>query len=187
MKINNVVSLMGLFYICFLAFLVTVYGYAADAARVFKVGDELGWQEPEDNNTALYSKWAASNRFRVGDSLLFEYKNDSVIEVEKWGYYHCNTSNPIVAFNNGRSTFNLERSGPFYFISGFSDHCKNGQRLIVEVMGLHHQRSYSPPSMAAPPESSYLAPSPQPSSGAILFGIEFFVSVRFQLSESFCF
>lgn len=97
----------------------------------------------------------------------FVYKNDSVIQVDKWGYYHCNDSNPIVAFNNGRSIFNLDRPGPFYFISGDPGHCRNGQHLIVEVMGLHHQRSHSPPSIANPPES-YSAPSPQPSSGAVV-------------------
>ncbi|KAJ9179235.1 hypothetical protein P3X46_011045 [Hevea brasiliensis] len=159
-------SAVGLFCTCFLVFLASMNGLA-DAGRVFKVGDELGWQEPGGNNTAVYSQWAERNRFQVEDSLLFEYKNDSVIQVDKWGYYHCNTSKPIVAFNNGRSTFNLDRPGPFYFISGASDHCRNGQRLIVEVMGMHHQRSHSPPSIANPPEYN-LAPSPQPSSGAVV-------------------
>lgn len=100
---------------------------------------------------------------------VFEYKNDSVIEVDKWGYYHCNASKSIVVFNNGRSIFNLDRPGPFYFISGAPNHCKNGQRLIVEVMGLHHQRSHSPPPIATPPYSFQLAPSSQTSSGAAVF------------------
>ncbi|XP_043811573.1 mavicyanin [Manihot esculenta] len=161
-------SLVGLFCSCSLVFLASMNGLV-DSARVFKVGDGLGWQEPEDNNTAMYNQWAERNRFQVGDSLLFEYKNDSVIEVDKWGYYHCNASKSIVVFNNGRSILNLDRPGPFYFISGAPNHCKNGQRLIVEVMGLHHQRSYSPPPIATPPYSFQLAPSSQTSSGAAVF------------------
>ncbi|KAF2301170.1 hypothetical protein GH714_020621 [Hevea brasiliensis] len=116
----------------------------------------------------MYTQWAERNRFQVGDSLLLGYKNDSVFQVDKWGYYHCNTSKPIVAFNNRRSIFNLDRPGPFYFIIGAPNHCKNGQRLIVEVMGLHHQRSHSPPFIATPSDSYQLAPSPQPSSGEVV-------------------
>ncbi|XP_002515988.2 mavicyanin [Ricinus communis] len=169
MKIINMDSLMGLFCTSFLVFLLSMNGLA-NAAKVFKVGDELGWQEPGGNiSAAVYGQWAQGNRFRVGDSLLFMYKNDSVLQVEKWGYFHCSSSKPIVAFNNGRSTFNLDKSGPYYFISGAPNHCKRGQRLIVEVMGLHHQRShYSPPSIATPPDQPFQAPSPQPSSGILI-------------------
>ncbi|XP_065866535.1 early nodulin-like protein 7 [Euphorbia lathyris] len=148
-------SFMTIFCTCFLIFLVSM----ADASKVFKVGADLGWHEPGPKNPHFYTQWAEKNRFRIGDSLLFKYKNDSVVEVEKWGYYHCNTSSSIVYFNNGRSTINLEKSGMFFFISGAPNHCKNGQRLIVDVMSLHHQRSNSPPSIANPPQSN-LAPSP---------------------------
>ena len=95
----------------------------------------------------------------------FEYKNDSVLVVDKWDYYHCNTSKPITAFNNGMSVIKLDRSGPFYFISGNIDHCKNGQRLLVEVMSVHPV-SASPPSIAFAPMSDMgMAPAPSPSSG----------------------
>ncbi|KAH7565284.1 hypothetical protein JRO89_XS09G0180500 [Xanthoceras sorbifolium] len=137
-----------------------------EAVKQFKVGDDFGWQEPRENNTSVYSQWAGKNRFQVGDSLSFEYKNDSVFLVDKWGYYHCNTSKAIIAFNNGKSVMNLDRPGPFYFISGTFDHCKNSQRLLVEVMGLH-QISQSPSSstIAAPPET-FLGPGSLPSSSA---------------------
>lgn len=90
----------------------------------------------------------------------FEYKNDSVVEVEKWGYFHCDASKPIVAFNNGHGVFKLDRPGPFFFISGTLNHCKGGQRLQIEVMGLHH---HSP--LIATPPAAQPAPSPQQSSG----------------------
>ncbi|BBG98933.1 hypothetical protein Prudu_008460 [Prunus dulcis] len=71
----------------------------------------------------------------------FTYKNDSVLEVDKWDYYHCNTSNPIIA--------------------GAPDHCKNGQRIFIEVMD-PRPISQSPPPGAVPPEP-YLSDSPAPS------------------------
>ncbi|KAI6690075.1 hypothetical protein NL676_026903 [Syzygium grande] len=143
-----------------------------EAARVFRVGGGEGWHEPTELNSSLYSDWAKRNRFRVGDSLNFEYKNDSVLVVDKWSYYHCNTSNPITAFNNGNSTFTLDKPGFFYFISGATNHCKNGQRLIVDVMSPHRSPRYTPPSIANPPQagmgglSPYASPLSSASSGA---------------------
>lgn len=90
------------------------------------------------------------------DHAAFEYQNDSVLQVEKWDYYHCDGSDPITAFDNGKSIILLDTSGPFFFISGTHDHCINGQRLIVDVMS-PHPIAASPPSI--PSASS--APSPQ--------------------------
>ncbi|GMN37162.1 hypothetical protein TIFTF001_006584 [Ficus carica] len=128
-----------------------------EASRDFKVGDDSGWLEPDINNVTLYNQWAGKNRFQIGDSLVFEYSNDSVLVVDKWGYYHCDNSKPIIAFNNGNSTVKLNRPGLFYFISGASDHCKKGQRMIVDVMSPRSPRSANAPS------GSYSAPSPFPS------------------------
>ncbi|CAJ1955294.1 unnamed protein product [Sphenostylis stenocarpa] len=121
------------------------------ASVQFKVGGILGWHEPALNNTDFYSQWAERNRFQVGDALVFEYQNDSVLRVEELDYMTCDASNPITAFNNGKSTFNLDRPGNFYFISGTNDHCKNGQRLVVDVMHPHPILT-SPPPISLPPE-----------------------------------
>ncbi|XP_015894572.3 early nodulin-like protein 7 [Ziziphus jujuba] len=145
-------------------------------AKEFKVGDDLGWQEPDTNDTLVYDQWAASKRFHVGDSLFFEYnkKNDSVLVVEKWDYYHCNTSKPITAFDNGESMVELDRPGPYYFVSGAPDHCMKGQRLLVDVMAPHHP----PPSVAVPPDHPHLlphpdmSPSPAPASSAVSVSVE---------------
>ncbi|KAG2728992.1 hypothetical protein I3843_01G225000 [Carya illinoinensis] len=164
MKNTNAASLFALFCTSVMAILVAT-DVPVQAVEEFKVGDDLGWIQPDANHTSLYSQWAARNRFHVGDSLSFEYKNDSVLVVNKYEYYHCNTSKPIAAFNNGKSVVRLDRPGPFYFISGVPDHCKNGQRLFIDVMSLH-PISPSPPSIAFPPaldEGS--SPSPSPSSG----------------------
>lgn len=99
-------------------------------------------------------------------STAFEYKNDSVLEVDKWDFYHCNSSAPISSFKNGKSVVKLERPGSFYFISGDSDHCKTGQRLVVGVMS-PHPISDSPPTIALPPGSYFpISPSPSPISNS---------------------
>ncbi|KGN45598.1 mavicyanin [Cucumis sativus] len=121
----------------------------AATAFQFKVGDEIGWQLPPTNDSEFYVYWASINRFQIGDSLSFEYKNDSVLMVEKWDYYHCNSSDPILGFNNGKGVIKLNRAGAFYFISGFSDHCRNGQRLLVRVMLPHDLIVASPPQSTA--------------------------------------
>ncbi|KAF5202105.1 Early nodulin-like protein [Thalictrum thalictroides] len=141
----------------------------SDAFTRFKVGESIGWRMPDENDTALYSQWAAKNRFLVGDSLYFEYRNDSVLMVNKGGYYHCNTTNPISTSNDGKTVIKLEKPGPAYFISGTPEHCKKGQRLLIDVMTHPHPPSPpSPPSIAVPPQPFFPvspAPSPNQSSG----------------------
>ena len=99
---------------------------------------------------------------------VFEYQNDSVLVVEKWDYFHCDSNEPITSFDDGNSTVTLDRSGPFYFISGTEDHCQNGQKLIVEVMSPHQIPSSPQPSISIAPEglSAAMAPSPSHSSKA---------------------
>ncbi|CAH2068031.1 unnamed protein product [Thlaspi arvense] len=82
------------------------------------------------------------------------------MEVDKWGFYHCNGSDPIVAFDNGNSTFQLDRPGLFYFISGSNPHCTSGQRLIVEVMHIHMHLQHN---ASMPPSMSPLSASPSAS------------------------
>ncbi|OIW15876.1 hypothetical protein TanjilG_04411 [Lupinus angustifolius] len=151
---------------CVIIFLASTNTSVVEGGREFKVGDHLGWHQPLPNNTVFYIQWAERNRFQVGDSLLFEYQNDSVLTVEKMDYINCDTSNPITEYNNGNSIVNLGRPGAFFFISGNEDHCINGQKLVVEVMSPHQIPKSSPspsPSISLPPEgSSEMAPSPSP-------------------------
>ncbi|MFS7995902.1 putative Phytocyanin domain, cupredoxin [Helianthus anomalus] len=77
------------------------------SATDFQVGDTLGWRIPATNESQLYN-------------------NDSVTVVEKWGFYHCDSSNPIAFFNDGDTVIDLDNVGTMYFISGESDRCKQG-------------------------------------------------------------
>lgn len=105
---------------------------------------------------------------------VFVYKNDSVLRVEKWDYFHCGSNNPINTFDDGNSTVILDSPGVFYFISGIEDHCHNGQKLIVEVMSPHSIPN-SPPPVSIPPQgSSALAPySSSHSSASMVLGSAF--------------
>ncbi|KAI3868874.1 hypothetical protein MKX03_036403 [Papaver bracteatum] len=170
-------SLLGVFCI----FMIVVVTTTAEAAAIhkgrakppteFRVGGKLGWREPDANHTDMYELWATKNRFRIGDSLYFEYRNDSVLEVEKSGYYHCNMTATLASFNDGKTVINLDQPGPFYFISGAPDHCKNGQRLLIDVINPNQTSPPSrpppaQPSIAVPPQPDYSpAPSPLPNSG----------------------
>ncbi|KAL3631924.1 hypothetical protein CASFOL_024908 [Castilleja foliolosa] len=144
----------SLISVCFTTLSMLIITTSADE---FKVGGDEGWRQPAANETEMYVQWAATARLHVGDSLRFEYKKDTVVVVDKWGYYHCNSSHAITVFKNGNTVINLERAGPVFFISANADHCKSGQRLTVEVMSLH-------PISESPPQDA--SPAPSPSSGA---------------------
>ncbi|KAL0724488.1 hypothetical protein Bca4012_039087 [Brassica carinata] len=166
---------------------------ASEGPRVFKVGDEFEWRVPLQNDTSVYSRWASTNRFHIGDSLSFVYDKDSVMEVEKWQFYHCNASDPITAFDNGNSTFFLDRPGLFYFISGSNAHCTSGQRLIVEVMHIHHHHHHQaslPPSMsplsASSPSTSAFDSGSDPASAASSLLASFFPPFAALLVAIFC-
>ncbi|KAK7266853.1 hypothetical protein RIF29_19511 [Crotalaria pallida] len=100
----------------------------------FQVGGTKGWIVPPPNDTDTYNDWASNNRFRVGDSIHFRYKKDSVMEVSGGDYKDCNATHPTFFSNNGNTLFRLDHSGTFYFISGASGHCEKGQKMIVRVM-----------------------------------------------------
>ncbi|XP_020225676.2 early nodulin-like protein 2 [Cajanus cajan] len=157
---TNMASLLSILCVAWIVVLA-VMDTPVEGAKQFKVG----WHEPNPNDTAFYNQWAAWNRFQVGDSLVFEYQNDTVLNVEKWEYFHCDSNDPINTFDDGNSTVILDSPGAFYFISGTEDHCQNGQKLIVEVMSPHTIPN-SPPPISIPPQgSSPLSPPTSHSSG----------------------
>ncbi|KAI4322691.1 hypothetical protein L6164_022361 [Bauhinia variegata] len=134
-----------------------VFGSSSQAYK-FYVGGKHGWVvKPSEE----YNKWAERNRFQVNDTLYFKYKkgSDSVLVVKKEDYDSCNTKNPIKKMDDGDSSFQLDKSGPFYFISGEVDHCRKGQRIIVLVMAMRPKHQSPPPPASAPPSA---APVPSP-------------------------
>ncbi|XP_078151233.1 early nodulin-16-like, partial [Carex rostrata] len=133
-------------------FLFVAYSHA----YTFYVGGKEGWVlHPSES----YSDWSSKNRFQVNDTLVFKYKNgeDSVLEVNQQDFDQCNLSNPIQKMDTGDSVFKFNRSGPFFFVSGTGDRCKQGQKLAVVVLAVH-------PIVPVPPSISPLPPAvPNPS------------------------
>ncbi|KAI3726814.1 hypothetical protein L1987_66620 [Smallanthus sonchifolius] len=108
------------------------------SVHVFQVGGNKGWAIPPSNHTNQYNEWATRNRFSINDTLRFEYKKDSVLVVTKEEHEKCKSSHPIFSSDNGDISFVLNRSGFFYFISGVSDHCERGLKMIIKVLEPEH-------------------------------------------------
>ncbi|XVF70903.1 hypothetical protein PTKIN_Ptkin11bG0199800 [Pterospermum kingtungense] len=130
--------------------LIFMFMVITAASFQFKVGGDKGWTKPTGNESETYNEWATRNRFHVGDSLYFKYKNDSVLVVNHTSYTKCSVSNPIFKFKDGDTVFQFDRYGFFYFISGKRGHCKAGQKLIVRVMV--HPAIFSSPQPAPSPK-----------------------------------
>ncbi|XP_047313668.1 stellacyanin-like, partial [Impatiens glandulifera] len=111
------------------------------------VGDDQGWSIPSGSDIGYYNKWASNHRFRVEDTLRFNYKDDSVLVVTQDDYDKCLSTQPIYFSNDGNTTvFTLDSPVMFYFISGVSGHCERGQKMIVKVLEEHETSSSPPPS-----------------------------------------
>ncbi|XP_042505629.1 early nodulin-like protein 3 [Macadamia integrifolia] len=127
-------------------------------ATDFKVGGAKGWTVPADPNTNTYNQWAESNRFQMGDSLLFIYPSDkdSVLQVNKDDYDSCNSTSPIKSFKDGNSSFKFDKNGPYYFISGVPENCQKNEKMVIVVMADRSNQSSSTndTSSASPPSPS---------------------------------
>ncbi|KAE8656983.1 Cell division protein ftsH, putative isoform 1 [Hibiscus syriacus] len=159
----------GLIYCNCISIVAAAMNGWLEASKQFKVGDHISWQQPTPmaiNIAYVAAFWCLA----ISHSLLhaaFEFDgNDSVLVVDKWDYYQCNSNNPVYSLKDGNVVVNLDRPGSLYFISGILHHCKNGERLMIKVMGLH-QRPKPPPAIANPHEAG-LAPASHPSSGLVV-------------------
>ncbi|XP_049347344.1 early nodulin-like protein 2 [Solanum verrucosum] len=123
--------------------------FTSSYSSQYTVGGKDGWVL---NPSVDYNTWSQHMRFIINDSVLFKYKQgaDSVLEVSKDDYDKCNTGNPIKKMEDGNSIFTLDRSGPFYFISGNKDNCDKGQKLQIIVISVRNQ---TPAPGVAPPTS----------------------------------
>ncbi|XP_059455290.1 early nodulin-like protein 14 [Corylus avellana] len=129
-------------------------------AREYVVGgDKCSWGIPISSFESI-QKWAETNRFIVGDILIFEYdETDAVLRVTKKDYKSCNVTKPIEKYENGRTKVELDRSGPFYFIGRTEGFCEGGQKLAVVVIS---DRKHPTLAMAPAPTTSYPAVPPAP-------------------------
>lgn len=87
---------------------------------------------------------------------------DSVLYVNQDDYNKCNDASPIAKYVDGRTVFNFDHSGPFYFISGNKDNCNKNEKMVVVVMADRSNKTSGAVS-PAPSENNGTAPSPAPS------------------------
>ncbi|KAA0063540.1 hypothetical protein IC582_011837 [Cucumis melo] len=142
-------------------------------AATYTVGDALGWTVPP--NPTIYSDWASTKTFVVGDILVFNFASGrhDVTEVTKSASDSCNSTNPISVANNSPARITLTSAGDHHFICSFPGHCSNGQTLSITVRSTSSSPAPQPssrpspspsPSLAPEPSSSTPSPSPSPSS-----------------------
>ncbi|XP_019463329.1 PREDICTED: mavicyanin-like [Lupinus angustifolius] len=118
------------FFLCFILFCVV-------NCTEFEVGGKNGWVIPKSKeHDQMYNHWASQNRFRIGDTVVFKYKKDSVMGVTEEEYETCKSSYPLFFSNNGNTVCKFVRPGLFYFISGVSGHCDRGQKVIIKVLDI---------------------------------------------------
>ncbi|XP_047306422.1 mavicyanin-like [Impatiens glandulifera] len=110
----------------------------------YQVGDQNGWAIPPNEDWS-YNHWASQHRFKINDTLRFQYKDDSVMLVKDGDYNKCETGSPIFFSNSGNTLFKLNESRSFYFMSGVSGHCQRGQKMIVRVLEERTSDSTHPP------------------------------------------
>ncbi|XP_022727867.1 mavicyanin-like [Durio zibethinus] len=130
--------------------LTIIAAFAISFGAVYRVGDASGWHPMFD-----YQKWASSKKFYVGDTIRFEYNAifHNVMEVTEPNYQACNATKPTATHYSGNDSFTLEQPGHRYFLCGFLNHCRYGQKVDIYV---HGASSPSP----APAKSLPLPPSP---------------------------
>ncbi|CAN7018997.1 unnamed protein product [Brassica rapa subsp. trilocularis] len=145
------------FLVCLLLIINTV---CAREFVVYIIGGSKGWTVPSDDQ--VYNQWAEKSRFQISDSLLFIYQpnQDSVVQVTRDAYDSCNTDEPTAKFTDGHTSFNLDRSGPYYFISGNKDNCHKNQKLIIIVMA--DRSNAKTTTTSSPPPSPSVESSPSP-------------------------
>ncbi|KAH7845699.1 hypothetical protein Vadar_005021 [Vaccinium darrowii] len=145
-----------------LALLILFFTLSCEAREFMVAGRENSWRVPPSPDDL--NKWSRKMRFVVGDTLVLQYdpKTDSVLQVTEEDYIICNTSKPIKAYNDGNTKIPLDRSGPFYFISGTEGNCEKGQKVVVTVLSPKHGHAHPP--VASPS----LAPAPSPAEGGFL-------------------
>ena len=99
---------------------------------------------------------------------VYQPNQDSVLQVTRDAYDSCNTDAPTAKFADGKTSFALTHSGPYYFISGNKNNCQKNQKLVVIVMADRNGNTTtsSPPLPSpAPAPSVESPPSPPPMTG----------------------
>ncbi|KAJ0246591.1 Uclacyanin-3 [Hirschfeldia incana] len=121
-------------------------------AVTYQVGDIGFWNSGVD-----YTAWTTGKKFRVGDTLEFQYgPSHSVAVVSKAGFDACDSTGATQTFSGGDSKIDLTAVGTMHFICPTPGHCQGGMKLAVTVLA-----AVPPPATPSPPPSP-MSPPPSP-------------------------
>ncbi|XP_020572326.1 mavicyanin-like [Phalaenopsis equestris] len=131
------------------------------AATSHTVGGSTGWTIPP--NASFYPKWADSQQFVVGDTLVFNFPTSAhtVAEVPKSSYNVCSNRNQVgPILSTGPATVPLTSAGEHYFICTITGHCSLNQKVAITVAA-----GPSSPTQSPVPGDSQEGPAPSPTAG----------------------
>eukprot|EP01018_Ginkgo_biloba_P011958 Gb_10362 [translate_table: standard] len=163
------------------AFAFVVMGFCAGGVEAYEnhtVGGTAGWFFTNNASVVDYSKWAGTQRFSLGDYLIFHTNaNHSVIQTyNETTYKKCDYDNaedddtdvwlavdPTKKGNRLTVSVPLTIEGPNYFFSNALDRieCMNGLKFQIKVahgQGLPAALTHPPP----PPFTEQNSASPPP-------------------------
>ncbi|MED6176070.1 hypothetical protein PIB30_084373 [Stylosanthes scabra] len=149
---------MGVLEIIVRVSLVAILIKLAMATDHIVGGPNGGW----DTSSDLQS-WALSQKFSVGDNLIFKYPpSHNVIEVTKGDYDTCQLTKPIQTYNDGNTIIPLISPGKKYFICGTIGHCSTGMKLEIDTLATATSPVSSSPGESPSPQEIPIIPSPGP-------------------------
>ncbi|EEF50923.1 mavicyanin [Ricinus communis] len=93
------------------------------------VGGSQGWDESAD-----FSSWTSSKKFKVGDQLAFKYTSGlhSVVELaSESAYKNCDLGSPLDSLSTGNDVVKLSKEGTRYFACGTLGHCDQGMKVKI--------------------------------------------------------
>ncbi|XP_003602323.3 early nodulin-like protein 2 [Medicago truncatula] len=152
---------------CFLLLVsLVILNTSLSSGYTSRVDGKEGWPVKPSSG---YNVLTSGIKLLIHDNIYFKYNKeiDSVLVVNKQDHDSCNTKNPIYKMEGGDSAFQLDKSGPFYFISGNVENCQKGRKLNV-VAWFPHRRLMSlaadapSPSMVQVPAMSPTVNAPTP-------------------------
>ncbi|PWA79452.1 cupredoxin [Artemisia annua] len=97
------------------------------------VGDDFGWNRPK--YPEFYAEYSSVNTFTVGDSLYFNFLNEShnVATVSPEAYHECNLDDAQVVIKTGPGSIDLSTEGVHHYVSTINDDCQVHQKLAILV------------------------------------------------------
>ncbi|KAK8937252.1 hypothetical protein KSP39_PZI012529 [Platanthera zijinensis] len=110
-------------------------------ATNFLVGEDDGWSLGVN-----FAEWAEGKQFKVGDTLVFQYKavEHDVFSVSESDFNSCTAPVSIQHLLPDTYEITLTSPGRKWYICGKGNHCQSGMKLSIDVIAETDAPSPSP-------------------------------------------